>query len=206
MTPESSERAWPASSPRMNGFRSAAGWRFWIRRTPRTWGGQAYWSFGGLFLVDSPEQRRSGLVGLAGQRRLGPVRRRLRCGRLGASLGAGLCGVCGRGEARLVAASRRALDADGGVGRARRRPRRGPRQLRAPVPCGVGHGNRRQRSVRSAGVGGRTAGRARSAVRSRSATPRSTIPSPRTCRSKAFPMRVAIWVIDWRVWPNRTSF
>ena len=40
-------------------------------------GGQAFWSFGGLFLVDSPEQRRlgikdsarTGLAGLAGQRR-----------------------------------------------------------------------------------------------------------------------------------------
>ena len=45
-------------------------------------GGQAHWSFGGLFFVDSPEQRRmrhqgqprTGLAGLAGHRRLRPRR------------------------------------------------------------------------------------------------------------------------------------
>ena len=52
-------------------------------------GGQAFWSFGGLFFVDSPEQRRvrhqglrrARLAGLAGHRRLRPPRRRGRCGR-----------------------------------------------------------------------------------------------------------------------------
>ena len=28
---------------------------------PQSLGGQAFWSFGGLFLVDSPEQRRMGI-------------------------------------------------------------------------------------------------------------------------------------------------
>ena len=45
-------------------------------------GGQAFWSFGGLFLVDSPEQRRMGRQGLrrpglerlAGQRGIRPSR------------------------------------------------------------------------------------------------------------------------------------
>jgi len=31
------------------------------QESERNWGGQAFWSFGGLFLVDSPEQRRMGV-------------------------------------------------------------------------------------------------------------------------------------------------
>lgn len=46
-------------------------------------GGQAYWSFGGLFFVDSPEQRR-----------LRPPRRPL-----AAAVGAGVSGVRRRGTA-----------------------------------------------------------------------------------------------------------
>ena len=73
-------------------------------------GGQAFWSFGGLFFVDSPEQRRLrirdsrdlALAGLARHGRLRPRR-----GSLAAPLGRGLCGFRGRREAR-VAASRRA--------------------------------------------------------------------------------------------------
>ena len=57
-------------------------------------GGQAFWSFGGLFFVDSPEQRRLGVrdshaTGLAGHRGLRPAR-----GPLAAPMGARLRGLC----------------------------------------------------------------------------------------------------------------
>ena len=75
-------------------------------------GGQAFWSFGGLFLVDSPEQRRMGVKdsfelawndwrGSAGVR---PDRRR---GLLGFALGPRVRGVGSRGEAILAARTRR---------------------------------------------------------------------------------------------------
>ena len=62
-------------------------------------GGQAHWSFGGLFLVDSPEQRRMGirdsrelaLQGLDGLSRLRPPG-----GPLAASVGTGLRRLRGR--------------------------------------------------------------------------------------------------------------
>ena len=66
-------------------------------------GGQAFWSLGGLFLVDSPEQRRIGikdsrelaLPGLAG---LGAVRPRAR-GPLAAAVGRGVRRLRRRREA-----------------------------------------------------------------------------------------------------------
>ena len=74
-------------------------------------GGQAYWSFGGLFLVDSPEQRRLGVQGLgraglerlAGQRPVRPARRR---GRVGGAVGPRVRRVRRRGEARLAGRAR----------------------------------------------------------------------------------------------------
>ena len=35
--------------------------RWWTRSPRQSLGGQAFWSFGGLFFVDSPEQRRMGI-------------------------------------------------------------------------------------------------------------------------------------------------
>ena len=78
---------------------------------PSNLGGQAYWSFGGLFLVDSPEQRRMRsqglarprLAGLGRQRRLRPARRR---GQLGGRWAARLRRVRRRREARLAARAR----------------------------------------------------------------------------------------------------
>jgi choline dehydrogenase-like flavoprotein len=66
-------------------------------------GGQAFWSFGGLFLVNSPEQRRLGIKDF-----------------LAAPMGRGLCGVrCGR-EARLAARDGSSHLPRGRLGRARR--------------------------------------------------------------------------------------
>ena len=95
-TSSSSAGASPASSPR--GEAVAAGKRVVIvDQEPRTnLGGQAWWSFGGLFFVDSPEQRRHGHQGLARPRPPGLVRhRRLRPrrGRLAAALGRGVPAV-----------------------------------------------------------------------------------------------------------------
>ena len=75
-------------------------------------GGQAFWSFGGLFLVDSPEQRRMGIrdsararpAGLARHGGLRPRRRRpRRRGPLGAPVGHGLRRLRRRREAGLAA-------------------------------------------------------------------------------------------------------
>ena len=67
-------------------------------------GGQAFWSLGGLFLVDSPEQRRMGSrtptssrCGLAGQRAVRPRAR----GPLAAAVGRGVRRVRGGREAGL---------------------------------------------------------------------------------------------------------
>ena len=68
-----------------------------VDQEPRTnLGGQAWWSFGGLFFVDSPEQRRMGDHGLARSRTPGLVRhRRLRPRRgcLAPAVGRGLPAV-----------------------------------------------------------------------------------------------------------------
>ena len=48
----------------------------WTRSPRQSLGGQAFWSFGGLFLVDSPEQRRMGIKRLARPRPAGLARAR----------------------------------------------------------------------------------------------------------------------------------
>ena len=72
-------------------------------------GGQAFWSLGGLFFVDSPEQRRLGDQGLvraraAGLDGLGRVRPRAR-GPLAAAVGRGLRRLRGGREARVPAST-----------------------------------------------------------------------------------------------------
>ena len=86
-------------------------------------GGQAFWSFGGLFLVDSPEQRRLGIkdshdlalqdwMGTAGFDRDEDLWPR--------TLGGSLCGVRGRREARLAARDGPPYFPGGRLGRTRR--------------------------------------------------------------------------------------
>jgi glycine/D-amino acid oxidase-like deaminating enzyme len=85
-------------------------------------GGQAFWSFGGLFFVDSPEQRRLGIRDsheLALQDWLGARLRPAR-GPLAEAVGTRLCGFRGGGEAQLAARARSADVRTGRVGRARR--------------------------------------------------------------------------------------
>ena len=107
-------------------------------------GGQAFWSLGGLFFVDSPEQRRMGIKDspeLALQDWLGSAGfdRRGR-GRLAAPVGRGLRRLAAatgkrdylRGARPEVAGLRR-------LGRARRRQRQRPRQLGAALPPHLGH-------------------------------------------------------------------
>ena len=124
-------------------------------------GGQAFWSFGGLFFVDSPEQRRMrirdfarpGAAGLDGLGRLRPRR-----GSLAAQVGRGLRRLRGGREARLAACPRRALVSDRRLGRARRLHRHRARQLGAALPRHLGHGARHHRAVRCARARGRQAG------------------------------------------------
>ena len=128
-------------------------------------GGQALWSFGGLFLIDSPEQRRMGIkdsprpgpAGLVRQRRVRP-----RGGPLAAALGRGLPRLRRRREAGLAAREGRALLPRRRLGRARRLHRAGPRQLGAPVPHRLGHRARHPRALHRHGPR-RRAGRTRHA-------------------------------------------
>ena len=126
-------------------------------------GGQAWWSFGGLFLVDSPEQRRMGITdsfelawqdweGTAGWDRLtqpdgspGPDHWGRRWGRAYVEWAAGEKRSWLRAARRLVLPRRR-------LGRARRRHERRPRQLGAALPHPVGHGHRCRRAVRAQGA------------------------------------------------------
>ena len=51
-------RGWPAWSPPPSWPTPASGWSSLEQEPEASFGGQAWWSFGGLFLVDTPEQRR----------------------------------------------------------------------------------------------------------------------------------------------------
>ncbi len=131
-------------------------------------GGQAFWSLGGLFFVDSPEQRRMGIKDskeLALQDWLGSAGfdRPRRRGRVAAAVGRGVRRVRGHREARLPPRAGPARAADRGLGRARQRQRHRPRQLRAAVPPHLGHRPRGGPRVRRAGARrrGARAGRVR---------------------------------------------
>ena len=118
-------------------------------------GGQAFWSFGGLFLVDSPEQRRMGIkdsLELAWsdwqrQRRSSTARRR---GRLGGRAGRAPTWTSRRGRSGPSCATTgsRFLP-DRRLGRARRPARRRARQLGAPLPRHLGDRHRGGRAVRA---------------------------------------------------------
>ena len=116
-------------------------------------GGQAFWSFGGLFLVDSPEQRRLGRQGLRGARARRLVRVRATspttAPTAGAARGPRASSTFAAGDLRLVAVRPgRALVPAGAVGRARRLPGRRARQLGPAVPRHVGHRAGHPRAVR----------------------------------------------------------
>ena len=108
-------------------------------------GGQAFWSFGGLFLVGSPEQKRLRIrddlelatadwMGSAGfDRPEDHWPRQWAHAYLDFRRG---------GEAVVAARAGRAVLPGGAVGRAGRIPGRRPRQLRAAVPCRLGHRSR----------------------------------------------------------------
>ncbi len=128
-----------------------------VDQEPRTnLGGQAWWSFGGLFFVDSPEQRRMGIkdsfelahqdwFGNAGFDRAGR--------RVAAPVGGGLPAVRARGEARVAEAEGRRLLPRGGLGRAGRLHRDRPGQLGSPLPHHVGHRARHRGTVPGLGRG-----------------------------------------------------
>ena len=115
-------------------------------------GGQAFWSFGGLFLVDSPEQRRMGIkdsVDLAWQDWQGSAQFDRPEDHWPRALGRGLRALRGRREARLAAGAGPQGLPGRRLGRARRRPGRRSRQLRAPLPHHLGHRPRDRRAVRA---------------------------------------------------------
>ena len=124
----------------------------------RSLGGQAFWSFGGLFLVDSPEQRRMRHQGLArprpgrtGWAPRGFDRAARTTGRAGGprptSTSPPARSAPGCTAGRAVLPGRR-------LGRARRLPRRRPRQLGAPLPRHLGHRARGRGAVRAPGARG----------------------------------------------------
>ncbi len=100
-------------------------------------GGLARESFGGMFFVDSPEQRRQGIRDSAelalrdwcSFAEFGPE------DRLAEGLGAGLCGALHRRRLSLGAPPRRQLPARGQLGRARRVS---SRQFGAAISCRAG--------------------------------------------------------------------
>ncbi len=118
-------------------------------------GGQAFWSLGGLFLVDSPEQRRMGIKDsrdLALQDWLGSAqfdREEDRWPRRWAE--AYVDFAAGEKRAWLRSMGLRVFPVVG-LGRARRRPRRRARQLGAALPPHLGDRPGRGRAVRAAGA------------------------------------------------------
>ena len=104
-------------------------------------GGQAFWSFGGLFFVDSPEQRRLRIRDsheLAWLRLDGGRGVRPRGGSLAEALGGGLCGLRRGRETRLAALARPSRLSDRRLGRARRRRARSATAIRCRASTSPG--------------------------------------------------------------------
>ncbi len=118
-------------------------------------GGQAFWSLGGLFLVDTPEQRRMGVKDshdLALSDWMGSAQFD-REEDLWPQRWAEAYVDFAAGEKRCLAARDGAPDLPGRrLGRARRRPGRRPRQLGAPLPPDLGDRSGRGRAVRATGA------------------------------------------------------
>ena len=144
-------------------------------------GGQAFWSFGGLFLVNSPEQRRMGIRDshdLALQDWLGSAGLRPAGRRVAPPVGGGLRRVRRRREAGLAARQGRAVLPGRRLGRARRLRGRRARQLGPAVPHHLGNRARCARAVRARGArGGRV----------RPGAPAVPAPGRRAHRSPAAP-------------------
>ena len=126
-------------------------------------GGQAWWSFGGLFFVNSPEQRRLRIrdsVDLAWQDWIGTAGFDRPEDDLAAAVGARLRGVGRDREAVLAAAmGHRVVPVVGWAERGGYQRHR-PRQLGAAIPHHLGHRAGGGRAVRTAGAGrGRAGGR-----------------------------------------------
>ncbi len=126
-------------------------------------GGQAFWSFGGLFFVDSAEQRLMGVKdskelawqdwqGAAGFDR--DIDNPLGQDHWALQVGPGVRRLRVRREAVLAGRPRYAVVPVRRLGGARRRPRGRPRQLRTALPRHLGHGSRRRGTVREEGTGG----------------------------------------------------
>ena len=119
-------------------------------------GGQAFWSFGGLFFVDSPEQRRlgihdssrTGVAGLARLRRVRPAG-----GPLAPPVGARVRRLRRRREAQLAAGAGPADVRARRLGRTRRIRRPRARQLGATVPHHLGDRARDGRHLRPTAAG-----------------------------------------------------
>ena len=129
-------------------------------------GGQAFWSFGGLFLVNSPEQRRLGVhdsYELAHDDWMGAAALRSRGRQLAAALGGGVPGLCRRREAGLAPWARGPFLSRRWLGGARGLSGDGARQLGASLSRDVGDRSWRARAVRAPGAREAQAARARHA-------------------------------------------
>ena len=136
-TSSSSAPASPAWSPPTSWRRRAGKVLVLDQENRANLGGQAFWSLGGLFMVDTPEQRRFGIkdsLELALQDWLGSAGfDRERRGPLAAPVGGGVRPLRRHREARLPPRPRPANAAGRRLGRARRRPGQRPRQLGAAL-------------------------------------------------------------------------
>ena len=115
-------------------------------------GGQAFWSFGGLFLVDSPEQRRLGIkdnYDLALQDWMGTAGFDRDDDHWPTPLGRSLCRIRCRRKTRLAARDGPSHLPGRRLGRARRLRCDGPRQFGAAVSCHLGHRSRHCRTLRT---------------------------------------------------------
>ena len=123
-------------------------------------GGQAFWSFGGLFFVDSPEQRRMRIRDshdLALQDWLGSAGFDREEDLLAAQVGRGLRCLRCRREARLAPRQGPQVVSHRRLGRARRLSRHRARQLGAALPRDLGHRARHRQTVRGPPARGREA-------------------------------------------------
>ncbi len=147
-------------------------------------GGQAFWSFGGLMFVDSPEQRRMRIRDshdLALQDWMGSAGFDREEDHWPRKWAEAYVALRRRREARLAAWPGRALVPDRRLGRARRLSRHRARQLGAALPCHLGHGAGAHRAVRQARARGREGGPRVAAL----PPPRERADAPAAARSTA---------------------
>ena len=149
-------RGWPAWSPPPNSPTPASGWSSSSRSPRRPSAARRGGRFGGLFLIDTPEQRRLRVhdsLELARQDWFGTAGFDRDRGPLAAPVGRGLPAVRGGGEAGLAQGAGHRLLPGGRLGRAGRLHRHRARQLRAALPHRLGHRARPSSSRSPAGCG-----------------------------------------------------